>query len=218
MQTKHSVKIRWAPRLRPQLLRRLYDSDAEGFQDMELCDEVGMILYMRCRTFGLVRRNEVECPECHTVFAVSPQGQSHCPRKDCNWYTTHPVYAASIRNHYAFPGKATDAFLSFYRRYPNARTYKDKMLLIDQLIHSFHVNEKTGTPTKSVASKLLEGNKKAVVQFLDDLSALDPDEKQGWRLTVAGTIDRHVLRSDPLESERQPTGPVDIQQKSGEGR
>jgi hypothetical protein len=89
-----------------------------------------------------------------------------------------------------------DAFLAFYRRYPQARTYQEKMRLIDQLIHSFHVDEKTGTPTKSVASKLFEGNKKAVVQFLDDLSALDPGAKREWRLTVAGTIDRHVLRPE----------------------
>jgi hypothetical protein len=204
MQTRNSAKIRWAPRLRPQFLRRLYDSDAEGFRDIELCDEVGMLLYMRCCTFALFNRNEVECPVCRTVFEVSPLGQSHCPREGCGWSTTRSLYATSIKNHYAFPGRAMDAFLTFYHRYPKARTYTDKMLLIDQLIHSFHVDEKTGTPTKSVASKLLEGNKKAVVQFLDDLSALNPGAKQGWRLTVAGTIDRHVLRSDPLEQEQHP--------------
>jgi hypothetical protein len=92
-----------------------------------------------------------------------------------------------------------DAFLSFYQRYPKARTYRDKILLIDQLIHSFHVDEKTGTPAKSVASKLFEGNKKAVVRFLDDLSARDPVAKQEWRLAIAGTIDRRMLRTDPLE-------------------
>jgi hypothetical protein len=90
------------------------------------------------------------------------------------------------------------------------------MLTIDRLIHSFHFDEKTGTPTKSVASKLFEGNKKAVVRFLDDLSARDPD-KQEWRLTVAGTIDRRVLRSDPLETGRQPTGPLDVEQETGKG-
>ena len=85
------------------------------------------------------------------------------------------------------------------------------MLLIDRLIHSFHVNEKTGDPAKSVASKLLEGNKKAVVRFLDELSARDPAEKQGWRLAVAGTIDSRMLRTDPLEQEPPPgtLGPAD---------
>jgi hypothetical protein len=71
------------------------------------------------------------------------------------------------------------------------------MLLIDQLIHRFHVDEKTGSAVKTVASRLFEGNKKAVVRFLDDLSARDPIEKQAWRRTVAATIDRHLLRSQP---------------------
>ena len=33
-------KIRWAPRLRPMLLQRLYESDARGFRDLELCESV----------------------------------------------------------------------------------------------------------------------------------------------------------------------------------
>jgi hypothetical protein len=106
-----------------------------------------------------------------------------------------------------------DAFLAFYHRYPKAKSYTDKMLLIDQLIHSFHVDEKTGTSTKSVASKLLEGNKKAVVRFLDELSARDPAEKQKWRHLLAGTIDRRILLSEPPEQEQPacPTGPADIE-------
>ena len=218
LEVKHPAKIRWAPRLRPQLLKQLYNSDAEGLRDTELCDKVGMILYMRCRTFALVHRNEVECPDCRTVFRVSALGQSHCPRETCDWCTTDAVYATSIRNHYAFPGGAIEAFLSFYRRYPKARTYQDKILLIDSLVHSFHVDEKTGTPIKSVASKLFEGNKKAVVRFLDDLSALDPGEKQQWRITVAGTIDRRMLHSDPQETARHPASPVVTERRSRKDR
>jgi len=200
------AKIRWAPRLRPQLLKRLYDSDAQGFQDLELCDEVGMILHMRCRTYVLVQHGEVECPVCRTVFKVShlddytSQGETHCPQEGCTWFTTRSVYRQSIHNHYANPGRAMDAFQSFYEHYPHARTYKQKILLIDQLIHQFHVDEKTGDAVKSVASRLFEGNKKAVVRFLDELSARNPDTKQAWRRTVAATIDRHTLRSD-LETE-----------------
>jgi hypothetical protein len=62
-----------------------------------------------------------------------------------------------------------------------------------QLIHSFHVGEETGAPAKSIASKLLEGNKKDVVRFLDRLSARDPDQKQQWRRNVARTIDRRIV-------------------------
>ncbi len=199
MSAKDPAKIRWAPRLPPALLKRLYDSDASGIQDIELCNDVGSTLYSRCRTFALVLRHEVDCPECGTVFPVSSQRTSHCPGNGCEWHTTTSGYNKSVKNYSAYPGRAVDAFRSFYRRYPNAKVYKEKMLLIDRLVHSFHVSEKTGELTKSVASKLLEGNKKAVVRFLDDLSALQPDEKEKWRRTVARTIDRRVLRSDRLD-------------------
>jgi hypothetical protein len=166
---------------------------------MELCDEVGMILYMRCRTYVLVRRHEVECPICRTVFKVSgqddyyDQSETHCPNENCSWFTTRATYRQSIHNHYAHPGRAMAAYESFYEHYPHARTYPAKMLLIDQLIHQFHINEKTGDAVKSVASRLFEGNKKAVVRFLDELSARDPRKKQAWRHTMATTIDRRII-------------------------
>jgi hypothetical protein len=190
----HPVKIRWSPRLRPILLKRLYQSDASGFQDLDLCNEVGMYLFERCRTFYLVYRHEVECSLCGRVFLVSRNEVSPCPQDECDWYVTPEVYALSIKNYSAWTGRAIDAFISFYRRYPGAKAYKDKILLIDQLIHSFHIDEKTGNPTKSVASKLLEGNKKDVVRFLDELSAHNPNDKGKWRQIVGTTIDARVLK------------------------
>ena len=188
------AKIRWAQRLPPLLLKRLYDADARGFRDLELCEEVGSYLYARCATFGLVARGEVECPICGTAFEVAQRGASPCPRRGCGWATTQAEYRQSVRDHYAFTGRALAAYETFERRWPSARSYADKILLVDQLIHSFHVDEKTGEPVKSVASKLLEGNKKDVVRFLDELSALDPAGKEEWRRTTATTIDARVLK------------------------
>ena len=186
-------KIRWAPRLPPELLGRLYASDARQVEDMELCDEVGMYLYSRCRTFFLTNRGEVECPRCHEVFAVARQGTTVCPKSGCGWSTTRLMYEQSMRNHYAYTGRGVAAFVSYYQEYPAARTYKEKLILIDRLIHDFHWDEAKGIPTKSVASKLLEGNKKEVVRFLDRLSAIDQDAKNEWRRIVAATIDGRVI-------------------------
>ncbi len=191
---KQRAKIRWAPRLPPALLKRLYDSDARRFQDVELCDEVGRHLYERCRTFVLVHNQEVECPACGQVYGVSRDGTSLCTGNDCKWSTTWLVYQVSVRNHYAHTGRAIDAFSRFFGRYPSASSYKARILLIDQLIHSFHLNE-SQSPTKSVASKLLEGNKTQVVRFLDELSALSSADKERWRQTVSDTIHSRVLRS-----------------------
>lgn len=195
-------RIRWAAPLRPLLLKRLYDADAAGIRDIELCDEVGISLYVRCRTFSLVSRHEVECPECRTIFPVTVSEQSYCPGDECDWQTTHSEDMQSIRNYNAHTGRALDAFLTYYHRYPLARTYQEKILLIDQLIHSFHINEKTGTPAKSVASKLLEGNKKAVVRLLDNLSAIQPGGKEKWRRTVSGTIDRRILHENAKDKAK----------------
>ncbi len=188
-QPKHPAKIHWAPRLPPGLLKRLYESDARGVRDEALCDEVGVRLFERCRTFYLTNRHEVECPACGCVFAVSQEGENPCPGDGCNWSVSHETYWVSVRNHYAYTGRAVAAFVDFYRRYSGARTYQDKIILIDQLIHSYHRHEVTKVPTKSVASKLLEGNKKEVVRFLDHLSAIDAEAKAEWRRIVATTID-----------------------------
>jgi len=190
------LKIRWAPPLRPAVLKRLYDSDAAGFLDVELCDEVGISLYARCTTFAQVRAGEVECPACGTVFSLSREGKSSCSGKNCDWHTTWAVYIQSLRNYNAYTGRAVAAYDDFLRAYPSATTYKQKILLIDQLIHSFHVNEKTGQAVKSIASKLLEGNKKEVVKFLDDLSAVNPASKERWRRDMEGTIDRHIIHRE----------------------
>jgi hypothetical protein len=187
-------KIRWAKRLRPVLLARLYQSDAEGFRDLELCEEVGSILLARCETFRRVAAREVACPSCDTVFPVARRGVSACPGAGCDWRTDFASYQESVRNHFAATGRALDAYEAFRRGWPGARRYEEKILLIDQLIHAFHVDEKAGRPAKSVASKLLEGNKKEGVRFLDQLSAVDPMAKEAWRRTVATTIDAAQLQ------------------------
>jgi hypothetical protein len=175
------------------LLKRLYDLDVQGIHDIDLCDEVGTTLFARCQAYVLVSRGEVRCPRCGTVFQVARRGRTQCPADTCTWTTTHAIYRESIRNHYAFPGGAMEAFRSFCERYPRARSYQQKIVLIDWLVHSFHVSEKTGKITKSVASKLFEGNKKAVVRFLDALSAHDPAAKEQWRRDVVKTIDRRIV-------------------------
>jgi ribosomal protein L37AE/L43A len=189
------ARIRWAARLEPSLLRRLYELDARGIQDVELCDAVGSALFARCETFERVRRGEVVCPACGSVFAVARAGESHCPGSGCAWRTTHASYWKSVSDHYAFTGRAVAAFADFHARYPGARSYREKLVLIDQLIHGFHLSEQAA-PVKSIASKLLQGNKKDVVRFLDELSARDPRAKDEWRRIVATTIDARLLKRE----------------------
>jgi hypothetical protein len=65
----HPLKIRWAPRLTPSKLQRLYESDARGIHDLELCQDVGLWLWERCRTYVLVDNREVQVPAAAQSFA-----------------------------------------------------------------------------------------------------------------------------------------------------
>ena len=192
----HPVRIRWAPRLLPSLLQRLYESDGLGIQDLELCQDVGLRLWARCKTFVLVNNREVECPLCGTIFRVLEEKnvpligaiavvQIPCPTSSCSWFTTPATYAQSIVNHDAHTGRAIRAFQSFHHSYSSALAYREQMILIDQLVHSFH-EDQLQQPLKSVAAKLLEGNKNEVVRFLYELSARDPEGKGDWRRIVKG--------------------------------
>ena len=117
-------------RLRPALLARLYRSDAEGFQDLELCEEVGSILFARCETFRRVAAREVACPACGTVFRVAQHGASPCPGVRCDWQTDFRGYRESIRNHYAATGRAMDAYETFRQKFsdhPRARVAQEQI-------------------------------------------------------------------------------------------
>ena len=198
--TRSPEKMRWAPRLPPRLLERLYESDARGIRDEELCDEVGLRLLERCRVYVLVSRRELDCPSCGELVRVAERGKSACA--NCGWETDSRTYHTSLTRHYAFPGRALESFERFHRHYPRARDYATKLRCIDELIHAVHVAEAREV-VKSAASKLLEGNKNEVVRFLDSLSARDPQAKRRWRESLSTTIHGRLLGAAPTASPEE---------------
>jgi hypothetical protein len=78
---------------------------------------------------------------------------------------------------------ALPEFVEFYDRFAPALEYKEKMLLIDRLIHSFHWSLKENQPARSAANNLIEGDHDQVVEFLDRLAGIDHDLKESWRET-----------------------------------
>jgi hypothetical protein len=179
-------KIRWAPKIRPKLLKKLYDTDALRIQDIDLCDDVGLRLYLRCQTIIRAHNREAECPRCGLVFKVHDSWKDPvdkiavCPKDKCGWQITFGQYFQSKRHREIFAGNAVPVFKEYYVQYPLARSYREKMLLIDSLIHSFHVNLKTNLPGRSTANNLIEGNHKMVLEFLEGLSAVDSEKKREW--------------------------------------
>ena len=183
---KKRERIKWSPRIRPELIKRLYESDAHGFQDDDLCNDVGYRLYLRCQTIVMVSRDEVFCPRCDTVFTIkttTKEDVTVCPTQECGWETTMLEYRQSWSKKRIWGANALPAFGEFYNRFSPTLRYKEKMFLIDCLIHRFHWSLKENLPARSVANNLIEGNHDQVVEFLDKLTGADIDRKTSWRET-----------------------------------
>lgn len=197
--------IQWSPRIGKPKLRRLYESEAKGLLDEELLDDVGIALLLRCRDILAIeeaRRGRITCPRCerqgrHTVVPrVSRARDELLGCAECGWQLTWLEYHRAFQRRQLNIGGAGSAFRAFVGRYPRARSPRDKMLLIDRLIHEFHysLRDEPDKPTRAVCVNLIKGKLTDVVAFLNVLtygerSAPELGEtRRGWRkrLDAAG--------------------------------
>ena len=88
------------------------------------------------------------------------------------WAASWADYSSSYRRRQLNPGGAVDYFHAFVDAYPRCRTARDKMVAVDQLIHSFHYSLRADPtlPTRPAAVNLIEGRLTDIVPFLDALS------------------------------------------------
>lgn len=163
----------WAPRLPKKIIHRLFMKDALGICDEELIDDVGYRLMMRCRSF--IQANEAvhgkaTCPVCSSII-------SHNKLKDellvcgCGWKLSWSDYFDTIQHKQLSGAEPVIVlFTKFATQFPLSRSYKEKMILIDEVIHGFHWYVKKNTPTRPVAINLIDGRLRDVIDFLDSLS------------------------------------------------
>jgi hypothetical protein len=172
----------WAPRVSKDRIRQLYETDAQGIYDRALIDEVGYALLARCESFIAAVRavaGEVACPRCGA----------------CGWELAWGAYFSTIQ-HKQLSG--AEPVLSLFREYvaayPGARTSRERMLLIDRLLHGFHWYYKDNTPTRPVAINLIEGRLGDVLAFLADLTYGEH--------STPGTVERFDLWDERAEVAR----------------
>jgi predicted RNA-binding Zn-ribbon protein involved in translation (DUF1610 family) len=189
------VEIRWAPKLRPEKLFRLYQTDARGILDEELIDEVAYALYSRCESILTITEafaGRLKCPGCGFLIHRQTSGgcdeMMHCP--ECAWQATWTEYHQTWQNRQLWGGNAVEAFQEYVRCLPSANGPREKMILIDQLIHAHHVDLRRQTYNRPAAANLIEGGMKKVIEFLDSLSYGEnsspglPETHAAWQVRV----------------------------------
>ena len=168
----------WAPRVPQWKIRRLYEDDARGIYDQELIDDVGYSLLARCQSFIVANEavsGKARCPRCSALVSHSGR-KEELLRCACGWELAWGAYFETIQ-HKQLSGAdvVMRLFQDFVDRFPLARSTREKVLLIDRLIHGFHWYYKrsdvaTNCPTRPVAINLIEGRLGQVIAFLDNLT------------------------------------------------
>lgn len=163
----------WAPRISQEKIRRLYEFDAMGIADDDLIDEVGFTLLARCESFIAAvnaQHGKAVCPNCGKIVEHSKGKEERLTCTVCGWEALWLDYYKTIQ-HKQLSGAehVVELFQTFVDQFPFAKRDKEKMLLIDQLIHGFHWYLTLGN-TRPVAVNLIKGRMTEVIAFLDQLT------------------------------------------------
>ncbi len=163
---------RWAPRVSKGKIERLYRGSTNGVLDEDIIDDVGYAIYARCESMlevtEIVRTGRPHCPECETVCPSrnwQPNEEIVCPA--CEWRCPVSVYNKTHSRKNFGTGGLDKQIREFMNGFKSARSYGDKVVLIDTLIHWFHWGS---TQSRPLATALIEGSMKTTMAFLDKLN------------------------------------------------
>jgi len=204
--------LRWAPKISQIKVRRLYELDSQSIIDLDLINDVGWALWERCEsilTVTTAHYGHVLCPTCGAVIERqnpwTADENVECTK--CDWHIPWATYHQSYRGKQLFGANAVGIFEAYHKAFPLAQKANEKMLLIDQLIHAFHVSLKEiGRP---VAANLIEGSLGDVIHFLDRLTSGDGsatgigDSWTEWRRTLAAAEWSQIFIENDSDTEER---------------
>jgi hypothetical protein len=149
--------------------------EARGILDSNLLDDVGTTIYCRCRDILIVSdaaEGRVSCPGCgHTVMRKSDDPEVLLECGSCGWSARWGDYRKGYRHQELYARGLAEAIGEFMRGWERAMAAREKMFLIDRMIHVWHWqasrDHQTGRPA---AVNLIEGNRRQVLALLEELS------------------------------------------------
>lgn len=162
----------WVGRVSRNRIERLYDAESRGILDEDLVDEVGYALLARCECILAVTRSHTGTPICPGCLRpMEAQGENlNCTT--CNWSTTIRGFRDSYKKKHLHAGRMEPFIEAFVDDFKKARTPREKMLLIDILIHRCHGDYEETDGKRLGAINLIGGRPREIAEFLDRLGGI----------------------------------------------
>lgn len=178
-------KFHWAKRVSRRDIQCLYESDAKGLLDTDLLDQIHFAIHARvCDMFEVREAQQLGRVKCRNCGRLVPQPYRMGSRnrenilkcEQCGWQVTCGEFYNSYTSKSLLPGSVVDVFESYLERFPKVRTASEKMLLIDWLIHQFHVMQ--GVARMPVGQNVIQGTTDQVRELIESLAS-GPNSTQG---------------------------------------
>lgn len=172
----------WAPKIRRTQIEKFYRVSGLGIIDEEIIDDLGYSLYARCESVVQVHdamNGKVACPACETVVErdrgnmpvpcrPTPKAEEQLVCDTCGWACRWEDYRATFKGKHLYAGAMTPWCRKYLEDFRRARSHREKLVLIDMLIHRFH-GELTGG-NKPGAFAIIDGRLTDIAAFLDRLN------------------------------------------------
>jgi len=180
----------WAPRLSKVQIQRLYQSCGRDLLDENLVKDVGFSLYSRCISMLKVTdaiRGNPACPVCEATANVDTDPHPFARCTNCGWLCPWDQYQKTYQRKWLYAGGLEPFVKEYVRLFPATHSARERMLLIDGLLHRFHWESDGIEDGRPGATSLIEGTMHDVMAFLDRLSygdTIPPDmerTREEWR-------------------------------------
>lgn len=164
----------WAGRVPRNRIERLYRLESDGVLDEDSVNEVGFALLARCESMIAATRGHVQTPVCPGCLKTMALDGDTVTCRACNWSTTVAAFRDSYKGKHLHAGRLEPFIEAYVEDFRKARTAKDRMLLIDILIHRCHGDfEESEVGAKRLgAINLIGGKPREVKEFLDRLGGI----------------------------------------------
>lgn len=200
----------WARRVSRFKIAQLYRRDAEGIRDDDLVNEVGYGLFARiesCLVVSAAQRGKVTCPDCGEI--VKRGEMERVGRNDrllrcgCGWNLQWQEYRRTFHNRHLGCAGMLRPCQEFAATFAEARTYGQKMIAIDTLLHRFHW-ELEGHAAQPGAAVVIGGKMSEIADFLDALAGVTPNPppRSASRSPVTFSTDDRTARCRRLPIRR----------------